>query len=107
MKLTPLFERELRVGARRTSFFWMRGVLALAIGLQGYELLDQYSLAPPAGTFMAPTPSGNINGSDLLHSMAAVLFLATLLMGLLSADSISRERREGTLGLLLLTDLSP
>ena len=78
MKLTPLFERELRVGARRTGLFWLRGVLALAIGFQGYELLTQYSLAPPPGTFPAAPSGGNIPGSDLLHSMAAVIFLATL-----------------------------
>ena len=39
--------------------------------------------------------------------MSWLLFLAALLMGLVSADSITRERREGTLGLLLLTDLTP
>jgi hypothetical protein len=35
------------------------------------------------------------------------LFLSVLLLGLLSADSVTRERREATLGLLLLTDLTP
>jgi uncharacterized protein YbdZ (MbtH family) len=39
--------------------------------------------------------------------MAWLLFLATLLMSLVSADAITRERREGTLGLLLLTDMTP
>ena len=53
-------------------------------------------------------PSGAfITGATLLYQMAWLLFLATLLMGLVSADSITRERREGTLGLLLLTDLTP
>ena len=53
----------------------------------------------PSGTF--------ITGATLLHQMSWLLFLATLLMSLVSADSITRERREGTLGLLLLTDLTP
>jgi hypothetical protein len=39
--------------------------------------------------------------------MTAFQFLAALLMGLLAVDSLYRERRDGTLGLLLLTDLTP
>ena len=55
----------------------------------------------------AAAPGAVITGATLLHQMSWLLFLAALLMGLLSADSITRERREGTLGLLLLTDLTP
>lgn len=50
---------------------------------------------------------GRLTGSILLSNMSILLFVAVLFMGVLSADTISRERREGTLGLLLLTDLSP
>ncbi len=107
--LPPLVERELRAGARRPLFYWLRGVLALAAGFQGYELLDRYFIGPPRGTGLwVMTPAGPIiTGADLLHQMSWLLFLAALLMGLVSADSITRERREGTLGLLLLTDLTP
>jgi ABC-type transport system involved in multi-copper enzyme maturation permease subunit len=107
--LPPLVERELRAGARRPLFYWLRGLLALAMGLQGYELLDRFVLGPPRAPGMSwLAPSGTfINGATLLHQMAWLLFLATLLMTLVSADSITRERREGTLGLLLLTDLTP
>jgi len=107
--LPPLVERELRAGARRPLFYWLRGLLALAAGFQGYELLDRYFIGPPPGTgliVLAP-PGPIITGATLLHQMAWLLFLATLLMSLVSADSITRERREGTLGLLLLTDLTP
>ncbi len=52
-------------------------------------------------------PPVPLTGADLLHELAWLMFAAVLLMGLLAADSISRERREGTLGLLLLTDLTP
>ena len=45
-------------------------------------------------------------GARLLHQIAHLLFLVVLLMGWIGADSISRERREGTLGLLFLTSLS-
>jgi hypothetical protein len=107
--LPPLVERELRAGARRPLFFWLRGLLALAAGFQGYELLGRFVMAPPPAPGMPWTgPSGIfINGATLLHQMSWLLFLATLLMSLVSADSITRERREGTLGLLLLTDLTP
>jgi hypothetical protein len=105
----PLVEREMRAGARRTLFYWLRGVLALALGLQGYELLDRFAMAPPpaAGMPWLAAPTAFITGATLLRQMSWLLFLATLLMGLISADSISRERRDGTLGLLLLTDLTP
>src|ERR1035437_5101 len=107
--LPPLVERELRAGARRPLFYWLRGLLALAVGFQGYELLDRFVMAPPPAPGMSwVAPSGTfITGATLLHQMSWLLFLATLMMGLVSADSINRERREGTLGLLLLTDLTP
>ncbi len=107
--LPPLVERELRAGARRPLFYWLRGLLALAAGFQGYELLDRFSMAPPPASGMAWAPPAGtfITGATLLHQMSWLLFLATLVMGLVSADSINRERREGTLGLLLLTDLTP
>ncbi len=109
LALSPLVERELRAGARRPSFFWLRGVLALAATFQACELLDRYALAPPLGAAaaMAATPGPLITGAALLQEMSWLLFLAVLLMGLLTADSITRERREGTLGILLLTDLTP
>ena len=109
LALPPLVERELRSGARRPLFYWLRGLLALAAGFQGYELLDRFVMGPPPAPGMPwVAPSGTfITGATLLHQMAWLLFLATLLMSLVSADSITRERREGTLGLLLLTDLTP
>src|SRR5664279_5468262 len=109
LALPPLVERELRSGARRPLFYWLRGLLALAAGFQGYELLDRFVMAPPPAPgmpWMAP-PFAVIKGATLLHQMAWLLFLATLLMSLVSADAITRERREGTLGLLLLTDMTP
>jgi MFS family permease len=109
LALPPLVERELRVGARRPLFYWLRGLLALAAGFQGYELLDRFVLAPPPASalMLMAAPGPTITGATLLRQMSWLLFLGTLLMGLVSADSINRERREGTLGLLLLTDLTP
>ncbi len=107
--LPPLVERELRTAARRPVFYWLRGLVALALSLQGYELLNRSSLAPQGipGALAAARPATLITGATLLHQMSWVLFLTVLLLGLLSADSITRERREGTLGLLLMTDLTP
>ena len=106
---SPLLERELRASARRPLFFWLRGVLALAAGFQACELLDRYAVVPSRGAAAMATamPGAVVTGATLLHQMSWLLFLAVLLMGLLTADSITRERREGTLGLLLLTDLTP
>ena len=99
----------MRGGARRPLFYWMRGLLALALGLQGYELLDRFAMAPPPppGMPWMAAPSTVVTGATLLRQMSWLLFLFTLLMGLVSADSLNRERRDGTLGLLLLTDLTP
>ena len=109
LALPPLVELELRAGARRPLFYWLRGLLALALGFQGYELLDRFVMAPPPAPGMpwVAAPAAIMNGAIVLRQMSWLLFLFTLLMGLLSADSINRERREGTLGLLLLTDMTP
>ena len=109
MNLPPLVERELRAGARRSGFYWLRGALAVLLSIQAGDLLSRYAIAPrPRLAFMAAAPPpATINGSILLQDMTWLLFLAVLLMGLVTADSISRERRDGTLGLLLLTHVSP
>lgn len=109
MASSPLVERELRAAARRPVFYWLRGLVALALSLQGYELLNRYRIASQGipAALAAGVPGPVITGATLLHQMSWLLFLVVLLLGLLSADSITRERREGTLGLLLLTDLTP
>ncbi|MDA1274759.1 MAG: ABC transporter permease subunit, partial [Verrucomicrobia bacterium] len=45
-------------------------------------------------------------GNRLLDELAWIAFLGALSMGLFTADCISRERREGTLGLLVLSNLT-
>jgi hypothetical protein len=108
MNLSPLVERELRTGARRSSLFWLRGLLALILGAQAYELLNRNAPAPAAAAASGiALPPGLVSGALLFHHMATLLFFAVLLLGVLGADSLSRERREGTLGLLMLTDLTP
>src|ERR1035438_2921522 len=94
MTVLPVIARELRASARQPFTYYLRvlGVAALLLasvlfGLQvGFE----------------PT-----YGRQLFAALHAALFGAIwLLVPMLTADCISRERREGTLGLLFLTPLT-
>lgn len=95
MTLLPVVERELRAAARQPFTYTLRVVGALA-------LLVVLMLSALEGG-LRPDEGGQLFG--VLH---ATLFLAIwLLVPLLTADCISRERREGTLPLLFLTPLKP
>ncbi len=94
----PVLERELRVASRRPATWRMR----LATGLAGA------ALAASCFWFF-----GNVGGG-MMEAGAMLFTLLGLACGLWSmlagcqrtADSIGRERRDGTLGLLFLTDLT-
>jgi len=95
MSFLPIVARELRVSARKTGLFWLRVSAALAAILLGSWafLINQ-----------------NATRKDLALAMFGVMTGSTALYCLLSgvwftADSLSQEKREGTLGLLFLTDL--
>jgi ABC-type transport system involved in multi-copper enzyme maturation permease subunit len=93
MILLPVIERELRTAARQPFTYHVRvlGVLALLAVLVMFGLHGD--LGPEVG-------------GQLLSGLHAALFFAIwLLVSLLTADCISRERREGTLPLLFLTPL--
>ena len=97
MNCLPIADRELRVAVRKRSTFWLR-VAAAATGLvigSGCLLL---SLVQGAG----PSRMGSV-----LFSILTWLCLAAALSAgpFLTADCLSEEKREGTLGLLFLTDL--
>jgi len=87
--------RELRVAARRPGTHWSRLVAAfLAVGVA----LMVHALG-------SPTSPAEL-GFFLFVTLAWLEFLFSVLAGArLTADTISEERREGTLGLLFLTDL--
>jgi len=93
MTLLALLLRELRVASRHAFTYYLRalgaGVLVLAC------------------IFFGLTHGFDSNiGSQLFASLHFTLFCAIwILVPLLTADSISRERREGTLGLLFMTRL--
>jgi ABC-type Na+ efflux pump permease subunit len=96
--ILPIVAREMRVASRRGSTYW--GRVATATLTLGMLLWLMFVMIPQLG--IPPTRFGGF--------LFRGLFLVALVMGCLSgvagtADSISREKRDGTLGLLFLTDL--
>jgi ABC-type transport system involved in multi-copper enzyme maturation permease subunit len=96
MTFLPIIERELRVRARSGATYWVRFTIPLAGML---FCLPQLLWAGPMGT------SASL-GPGLLNGLVSAAFLLSCGACLLTADVISSERREGTLGLLLLTRVS-
>jgi ABC-type transport system involved in multi-copper enzyme maturation permease subunit len=95
MTFLPIVHRELRAAARRKSTFRVRWWTALiAMGLT-FFVLAFVSLA-----------SARRAGNPVFHVFTAYAFALCLLAGIfLTADALAEEKREGTLGLLFLTDL--
>jgi ABC-type transport system involved in cytochrome c biogenesis permease component len=95
MTLLPIVARELRVASRRGVTYWTRFTFAL--------------LAIVIGTFMwaiAIHDSPRQTGLILFVALSIIAYIYSLIAGALStADCVSEEKREGTLGLLFLTDL--
>src|SRR5678815_3351194 len=95
MTFLPVVERELRVAARQRNAYWTR----LGGAAAGLLLCAWIMLIP---SFRSPQRLGIV----LFHTVAVVTFFYSVLAGLLrTSDCLSEEKREGTLGLLFLTDL--
>lgn len=96
MTFLPIVERELRVLARRPSTYrwrWIIGGIAFTLALM---LLAMMGIGGRPNTW----------GQALFVTMVVYAASVSLMAGLFgTADLISEERREGTLGLLFLTDL--
>ena len=93
MTVLPVIERELRAAARQPFTYYLRLLGVAALLLEG--LL--FGLGHGFGS--------NLGGA-LFGSLHSALFMAIwVLVPLMTADCLSRERREGTLGLLFLTPL--
>jgi ABC-type transport system involved in cytochrome c biogenesis permease component len=96
MTFLPIVQRELRVAARRKSTYRIRAWMAAVAVLIGL-----FSLLPA----MVASGFGSL-GKGLYSTLTGFVFFLCLLAGvLLAADRLSEEKREGTLGLLFLTDL--
>jgi hypothetical protein len=95
MTLLPIVERELRVVSRRAGTYRMRVQIAgMAAAAFAVTSLVNY--------FPVPVPFARI----LFWGLSGCCFAWSALAGrLMTADCISVEKREGTLGLLFLTDL--
>jgi ABC-2 family transporter protein len=95
MTFLPIVNRELRVASRRRGTYWSRLLTALA-GIIGGSIVYLLNFDN------APHEISTI----LFIVLAAGAFIYCLFVGVRStADCLSEEKREGTLGLLFLTDL--
>jgi ABC-type transport system involved in multi-copper enzyme maturation permease subunit len=91
-----VIERELRAESRRPANHWLR-VLAAGVLLAVFASL-MLSAAPVSFAEL---------GGAVFRSLHRTLLLAFwIIVPLMTADCISREKREGTLGLLFLTPLT-
>lgn len=94
MRFLPLVERELRASAKKPatyrSRFWATGLIALVA----------WSM------YVSAEGSAARFGHRIFAALSSIAFTYCLLAGMrYAADSLSSEKREGTLGLLFLTDL--
>jgi ABC-type Na+ efflux pump permease subunit len=97
MTFLPVVERELRVAARRRSTYWWRTAVALiAIFFGAWLFLYLYW----------QQEAQQVVSRSLFNMLTGCATLYALLSGAMSTtDCLSSEKREGTLGLLFLTDL--
>jgi len=91
----PIVERQLRESSRRPATYRMRSLLALAALAIWFFLL------------VAGSHAGGVRKGMMLFIAIGVLALGFCLVAgiFLTADCLSEEKREGTLGLLFLTEL--
>lgn len=95
MTFLPIVGRELREASRRADTYWARLRMPAMAMLLGSVLL--------VADFGA---SSQFLGRQLFHIIGGLALVSCLLAGrLFTADCLSSEKREGTLGLLFLTDL--
>ncbi|MFN7140441.1 MAG: ABC transporter permease subunit [Limisphaerales bacterium] len=92
--MLPIARRELEVAARRSSTYWQRVMIG------GCAVFIACIIA--AFAEISPSYAGN----TLFKVLSWAAFILCLLDGIrCSSDALASERREGTLGLLFLTDL--
>jgi ABC-type transport system involved in multi-copper enzyme maturation permease subunit len=90
-----LIVRELRAESRRAANYWLRVLAAAALILVFASIMLSEQLSPSR------------LGMELFMGLnRTLLFAFWVLVPLMTADCVSREKREGTLGLLFLTPLT-
>lgn len=98
MTFLPIVARELRVASRRRGTYWTR-VITAGLGLlifAGVMIIAELSRG---------TMGGQI-GVVLFHIFSWLAFIFAVTAGIFfTSDCLSEEKREGTFGLLFLTDL--
>lgn len=92
----PVIQRELRGNARRPANYWMR----VAAGA-GASVVLFY------GVILLPPSPAELGASLFMYLHLTMVVVLALFVPPLTADCIAREKREGTLGLLFLTPLTP
>src|SRR6266487_6086298 len=95
MSLPPVIDRELRLRARQGMTYWGRCAVAAIAVLVCIEEIETANRA------FSPA----LAGAATFHAVSWLGLLVAFAATLVTADCLSRERRDGTLGLLLLTDL--
>jgi ABC-type transport system involved in multi-copper enzyme maturation permease subunit len=96
MTFLPVVQRELREAARRKSTFRIRYWTAIV------AMVGSFCMLP----FIWLNGASREAGGPLFTLLTSYAFGLCMLSGVfLTADSLSEEKREGTLGLLFLTDL--
>jgi ABC-type transport system involved in multi-copper enzyme maturation permease subunit len=95
MIFLPIVSRELLLASRRRGTYWIRSISGLVVMLVGAWVFVMFRYEPPRDLAMVLF--------YVLSSGAALLALSS--GPRCTSDCISEEKREGTLGLLFLTDL--
>src|SRR5260370_35578013 len=95
MTFLPIVERELLVRTRRPTTYWHRVEVGTVAAMGGL-----HEMVPSAGSIGTTSL-----GKTAFGAVSWVAFMVVCGSAFATADSISRERREGTLGLLFLTRL--
>ena len=91
----PVILRELRAGSRRWTTYWLRLLAAFAV-----IVAIVWWLSSPR-SMLVRQPGREV----FLYMHRVILAAIWIVVPLMTADCLSREKREGTLGLLFLTNL--
>jgi len=90
----PIAVREMRVMAREPRFFRLRVVAAALLGLLSLAFVNFGGLASPQGKLLFSEMAGRVLAAAAVFGGCSI-----------TSDSLSSERREGTLPLIFLTPL--